>query len=108
MLTQDPLRRATTLLKGAKKPVRIFVGVSRDLGATGVLAAVLETTRLRKNLPHVEMTVAADTPPEELAAALATAWARLNVQIVNPKPGTTTPRPGHGWRTYSSYARKSR
>lgn len=102
MLTQNPAQRATALLKGATKPLRIFLGYATAGRNCKVLSAALDASYIRKTMPHTEITVPHTVDPEVLAQALEDQWARLHGELkANPVHLTSKPDRRHIWRQRS-------
>jgi hypothetical protein len=109
MLTQDATLRASALLKGATKPIRIFIG-HRSKGAAGyVLVAQLDGKDMTRSLPWTEITVAHDTDPERLAEIFNDQWARLHGERIQTKAvPINRPSRNHGWHTAQQHKRHAR
>jgi hypothetical protein len=109
MLTQDPTTRAAALLKGATKPIRIFLGFTANGRNCNVLAAALDATRIKKTMPHTEITVPHTLDPEQLSQALTDQWAQLYGQLkAAPVHPTTKPDRRHHWRRLGGFSRSKR
>lgn len=100
MNTQDPTLRAAACLKGATKPVRIYLGAGRIGHASAIRGLVAQTQLegIARTQPWRVIELAHDTPIDEAARAITTAWDALRPLIAKAPNPTFIPSREHPLR----------